>query len=184
MNVIVTSKSALKLQVVKDCLEQVFPGKTWVVNGYSCVCDNPTQPINSGPACAMKRLITLLHDGEINLNGYDLVISIENAVNVDNSTCEDICSVVAHNTRNGKTLTRNSFGILVPRKYYDQAKAKSASGHPDGLDVTLGQCIAEEFPDIPADNWMSSPRFGSYNRKDQIANALVPLLQHVRSTSL
>jgi len=163
MNILITSKSQLKY----DAVRKLFPHAQ--ITQISVTCNNPNQPINSARQCALNRIDGLTCD----ISQYDLIISLENGFYVAYNVCEDVCAAVIVNPKTKQTYYGLSFPIPVDRKYYERAVEKSKEEfNPLGIKYTIGEMIHEEFPDIPADNWMESQCFGNVDRRFQIEDAI------------
>jgi non-canonical (house-cleaning) NTP pyrophosphatase len=139
-------------------------------------CANPNQPINSTLDCATNRLAGIRWDST---NPPGLVISIENGLEVTETLCHSVCYAVLLDPTTNQSVHGQSDPIPLDRKYYDQAVAESTPSSL-GLNVTVGQMIHREFPDITAENWSAHPRFGGYDRKEQIKQALQRALDQLK----
>lgn len=163
MKILITSKSQLKYDVVR----KLFPHAQ--ITQVAVTCNNPNQPINSVRQCALNRIQGLACD----ITSYDLIISIENGIYIAYNVCEDVCAAVIVNPKTEQTYYGLSFPIPVDRKYYERAVERSKEEfNPLGIKYTIGQMIQEEYPEIPADNWMQSKCFGNVDRKSQIEDAI------------
>jgi non-canonical (house-cleaning) NTP pyrophosphatase len=169
----VMSTSPIKIEVIREVFVECR------IQPHRSMCSNPNQPVNSALECAMNRLTEL--DWSPAAPPY-LIISIENGMEITATSCHDVCCVVLLDPRNHRCVHGISDPIPVDRKYYDQARAQSEpqNSGPLGLSVTVGQMIHQKFPEIPADNWMADPRFGGYDRKDQIKQALRRALDQLK----
>jgi non-canonical (house-cleaning) NTP pyrophosphatase len=174
----VTSTSDIKIAAIREVFSHA--PKEFRIVPHQVKCSNPNQPINSACDCATNRVTALQWDPS---NPPYLIISIENGIDITATTCQDVCCVVLLDPHGHRCVHGLSDPIPVDRKYYDQAQARSQStgtSGPPGLSVTIGQMIHQEFPEVPADNWMADPRFGGYHRKDQIKQALERALDQLK----
>jgi len=142
---------------------------------------NPVQPVNSGYACSIRRID---HLGKDLQTPDHLIIAIENEIQVKevdgNKICYDVCNVSIR--RADVVVTTQSYGIPLPVEYYTRACQESEPSYDnkeEGLSLTAGSLIAKDHPEIPANNWMADPRFGSKDRSHQIKDALVASLQKI-----
>lgn len=170
----VTSTSTIKIAAIWDIFSQAQT--EFRIIPHSMNCANPNQPINSTLECAKNRFTGLRW---IPSTPPGLIISIENGLEVTDTQCHSVCCVVLWDPRDDRYICGKSDLIPLDRKYYEQAVAESSSSSL-GLTVTVGQMINREFPDISAENWSAHPRFGGYDRKDQIKQALQRALDQLK----
>jgi non-canonical (house-cleaning) NTP pyrophosphatase len=170
----VTSTSSIKLAAITEVFSQ--SSQEFRIVPHSVNCSNPNQPVNSTLKCAQTRLKTLQWDP---LTPPRLIISIENGLEVTETSCHSVCYAILLDPTTNRWVHGKSDFIPLDRKYYDQAVAESMAS-PLGLNVTVGQMIHREFPEITADNWSAHPRFGGYDRKDQIKQALERALDQLK----
>ncbi len=134
----------------------------------------PPQPVNDGILTSSCKRILAIDPP----SGDHIIVSIENGLIVDGSSVSDVCLVVI-SCNNDFQTSHQSFKIDVPIKYYNQAVAMTSYnyelGHL-GLEVTVGEMINKEFPDIDPKNWMASEQFGNIHRINQILDPLFKCL--------
>jgi non-canonical (house-cleaning) NTP pyrophosphatase len=179
MIIITTTKSTVKLDSIKKCLN---PSK--IISFSTENADLPNQPINSGLVCCHKRIDYIKSNGDLNsLNAdHDFIISIENGIDTINHYSKggdycnfvDICYVVIED-KNGNRQEFESIPIKIPRKYVEKARNMSSANyiHTDlGYEQTAGKMISLEYPHIDHANWMKDSLFGGVCRTKQIESAI------------
>ncbi len=174
-----TTSSPLKICAVQQfftkALEKYLKSSEVEIKSYTPNNINlPPQPVDSGDICCHKRISCSLVDY---LRECDFIVSIENGLVVDKDNVKDVCYVVIQN-KCGVRIECQSTGITVPLKYYQQVKHNIYNEL--GLKYTVGEMIHQEFPEIPANNWMADKQFGGIDRKDQIAEPLAELLPKIK----
>lgn len=187
-----SSESKLKTSAVIEALtEYAGKRKLVIINISTADAPIPEQPVDTGKKCALLR--NKYMKKELGNTKYDMLISIENSIERDpsNDVFRDIdwCDIIIED-KNGNIYSSRTMKIyyLIPhvdRKYYDMAKTKTSEDYEyleDVFSVTIGSLIHEEFPDIPADNWMNDKRFsnkrgGVVDRKEQISKIISGMLE-------
>ena len=180
MNTLVlTSESRIKI----DALSSLFPYAH--ISYYSTSdAEIPEQPINSAGKCAGMRIDYVKENNE--LPKYDAIVSIENGVVLDKDKFCDVCFVVFE-TCDGMRFVGNSKGIDIPPEYQDKlmdATPNTYKLNNLGAPVTVGSLINQEHPDIPDNNWMAHPKFGGFDRRLQIRDALCNCFNNYYNTLL
>ena len=200
--ILVTTSSSLKLSVVRDHIEKLnnFVGEDLVVDGFNCdLLGLPSQPIHSdnsdkGQGNVFKFAIERIRYASSNckdFDGYDIVISIENGIEIDNSVREpwepycprfpvDVCYIVLMSTKSRTISTGKSKGIVVPLKEFSVLESdfelKKFADGIIGYDKTLGELLAKSDPTIDPKNWMKSVY--DIDRKTQIDQALTEVFSN------
>lgn len=200
MILVATTTSKIKLETI----QKVF-APTQLIPVSTADANLPAQPINSGLQCCRERIDYvkrwgvnspspptvdagqhfMLPDVKQQVKEYDWIVSIENGIDTihyfekggDHGHFVDICYVVLED-RHGRRYEASSFGIPIPIKFVDAARAATSSNyrHRDlGFEVTAGSMIHQLHPNIPADNWMADSLFGACDRRQQIEDGLINL---------
>ena len=166
--VTVASESKLKLEAVEEFFLEL--GMHAVAKGVQINDDRfPEQPIGSTLKCAQMRMSII---DEVSSG---LKVSIENGIEeLEPDQYYDVCFVVIR--EDGRTAYGRSNAVSVPDEYFNKCLDATPSSYKisrSGSQITVGELIHADYPDIPANDWMSSPQFGGNPRKVQIKTALV-----------
>ncbi len=183
MNVVLTSTSKLKSGAINDVFVSQFSNQRLFFNSASIKrysteeAEIPPEPVNSGQKCSELRIDFIKDNNK--LKAYDVIISIENGLVVNNSedhsSVTDVCYVTLE-TDTGYRIRGQSKPCFLPAKFYYEAKNRTPDDYKlldMGLIITVGEIIHEEYPDINPKNWMVDSRFGNKDRRIQINEALL-----------
>jgi len=210
--VLLASTSPLKYRAVKEAFSgyAATRGKKLVIRQIAVdQLDLPAQPINCGALCADRRAKYVRDLVADRLQGYDLIIAIENSIELSDldrlsnpALGQDRAWVCVMDSK-GRQHTSSSVAISFPGKYLTQAReqtptdyvhlAEEAECH--GYAVTMGQCIEQEYRNISQKNmmltsyitsndWMRHPDFGGFSRVDQIKGPLARIRDKVEQVAL
>jgi adenine phosphoribosyltransferase len=169
MSILLCSTSNLKLKVVQD----FFPN--YHIETFDCGgCGIPNQPIfcGSGGHIYPKKRIHFAREvlGREKFAAFDLIISIENAVNIQlkNDYAYVLIYAVSGVCGIGKSLAAN-----IPEQYVDKlTKLDKTLNFPySGYKTTIGELICADMPEINPKDWSNC--FAKFTRSEQIKGALV-----------
>jgi len=120
----------------------------------------------------------------LDINDYDYVISIENALKIANNKIIDGVYISIENCKTHERFTEYGEEITIDytilEKYplflkitqdlYQNYEDTSKKYIYDGSELTLGKIINKHYPDIPYDNWMKN--IFNKDRQQQIITVL------------
>ena len=178
MNFILTAKSPIKVNVVKDAINNHFRGSILALTVDTGSAVIPPQPINESIlTCACKRILFAEDKFKDQFPENYVIVSIESGIELsDINKHVDVCCVVL-TTLDGFQTSNVSYPISVPKEYYDEAVSKTSKDYPLkhlGLEITIGEIICQHYPDIDPKDWMSDSKFNGHDgaRNNQIMFAL------------
>jgi hypothetical protein len=171
MKVLVTSKNIIKHSAIYDII-----GFNTILDSVSVNYGNPEQPygkiynINSALICAKKRTDTVLNDD------YDLIISIENGIIMEDEIYYDICDVDIYDMKNdiryNSQLFERYIKVPINPKFIRQLENNTTRTEL-GYSMTVGRLITTELCKIDNtiidSNWMS---YFGIDRHKQIKKTL------------
>lgn len=174
-NVLLTSKSNIKIKAVIESFKEIFNGMITLRDINCFECNLPEQPIvdlfNSGFHFAKERMNFVKR--KENFQHYDFVISIENAIDTSlYNIIEDKCFVLIY--AEGILTHGESFGINFDVKYFEELENNYEMIHYNkkiyGYGTTVGKLISNENPLVDHRNWMKT--LYGIDRIDQIKDAI------------
>jgi adenine phosphoribosyltransferase len=183
INILVTSKSKLKLKAVKEFFDNMLTIDS-VIHGYNCDSLNlPQQPIDTENSSvfrfAMERfnyVKSQLSHNEFSLFNY--VVSIENGIETGARSNYyalklDICYVIIYDKAGNFVCSGASFGIPVPPNAWQtlvtQYEPVQYSHKIQGYSTTIGDILHKENITVDPKNWVKTI---GHDRTDQIKNGL------------
>jgi len=162
MKILLTSKSPLKIQSVKQCINTNNDYiETITTNGVE-------QPIGvrGTQDAAMYRLECAKTS---DLSTYDIVLSVESGLNVNKEklTVTDFVVVLLYIPKADKIITRVG-GYLTTVSDKDTIEQINSK-------TSFGSLVHKQNPDIPANNWGEA--LAGVSRVDQMADVIIDILQ-------
>lgn len=178
IEVLLTTSSDLKITTTKDVFQEMFPNRRFSFLSFPVASSAlPAQPYLSTSACTSLRIELLTASQKLKPN--QIVVAIENGIEgIPYGCLQDVCFcqvlITGPAEARWRSIHGHSVGIPIERKYFLAARAKNQPGDHDelGFSVTVGEMIAEDYPDIDPKNWMADPRLANTDRRIQIAAAL------------
>lgn len=176
MDLVICTESKIKVSAVTDVLKPQH-----IITSNTSDAPLPAQPINSGLSCCHQRIDYVKSSFN---KSYDLIIAIENGIDTithlnkegDHKKYVDICYVVIENHQGNRYEGESvDHYIPIPKKYVDRAREVTSSNYSYGhlgYEVTAGDLIKQDYPDIDNSNWMLDSRFYGISRSEQIKSAL------------
>ena len=163
-NMILFSKSELKLQAVNSYIDQYGMNCTEALHNTTTDTEQPFG-VDNTYACAMQRFTSD--------KSSRFLISIENGIYVVDDIVKDMCVVIIKDNVTGKTYDNkdmiNETSIEVPEGDILLEKAQeSKSDSGLGFNVTLGSMLAKKHK-VPKNNWMGHMTGTSRSKQIEIA---------------
>jgi len=188
MKIAITSQSKFKNNLIDDLLNECKLLVDFLdIELFSfSVKGTPNQPLNSTLECCRKR-IEILQETE----KFDCYLSIENGIEMGSSYDSDIrdnvdvCYVVLKTPE--KEYVAKSEEIPIPEDYLERAVRATPNDYEyrsTGLMKTIGELINEDYPEVPANNWMSNKRFSGVSREEQMSKPLEKILYELQLDTL
>lgn len=181
MKILLTSISKIKLQALTEFAKE-FTNLT--ISTYDCSgCNLPNQPFGTDKGtfhCAKERINYVTKN--IDPNEFDYIVSIENGIVYTNKilfdngvmrckTMDVCCVLILHR---GLLSASTSFGIPLDEKYISKLIQENTliryNKYIEGYNITLGNLIKQDIPDIDPTNWMKT--LNNIDRFDQIIDGL------------
>lgn len=169
IKVCVSSLSDIKLNAVRNIFKSMFGSEVIVIPLPTGHNNHPVQPVNTGRKCVINRndaMKEMLSHSNREYK-YDYLVSIENEIvfnkNNNNGYVVDLCHVLVED-KNGNVYINSDIWNIKERtasyidlNYYVTAVLNTPGDYSqgdDGLAVTLGSILSNDYPEIPHNNWM------------------------------
>lgn len=167
LKIIVASQSAIKVKAVETVMNNLLLnhgskiGKTELFLKSLKVefKDQCAQPMDEYGIYVCRQRIEWIIDNYEEVYDYDLIISIENYINTVDET--DRVIILMHNIKENCERIIVSPGIPLPDSKEGKGSVilEKLRGpeyyHKYGRTKTYGQFCNEQYPEVPADNWMA-----------------------------
>lgn len=171
MNVYVASTNQTKMAsayiAVKEHLKNISDVKVHVY-GIGVPSEVPTQPIGTQTHTGCSNRLTNLTEYVDHYNlQYDLLISMENGVTLDDYGLSYDFAVIKIKSKSGEVMVQSDHVTYFPNEYYDMSRDQAQT-------VTVGNLIEKKL-NIKSGTWHE--RFGTKTRETNLKETIYLALQ-------